>query len=1495
MADLTPKQKVQRSLFRKIVNVFIGIFLGLILLLLILLGFSQTQTFRELLRNKVIALVNKETNGKLNIEKIEGTILTSLFLRNTSIIVDNDTLFFARNIEVKTSPLQILLKKIYVRKVLLEDVRIAMLQDSSGAWNYSKFIKPKPEDTAKASFPFMIQVNDLQLHNIQFIHQSFTNYKSQKVYPTINSNDLRINDLFLAAQAFVDIDNSNYLLILKELSFKPNLSRFTLKNISGEIAVTKNFASITNFIFFTDSSQVKLNARLDSLNIFSNVKLEDFKNYPVSINLDAPSFNFDDLSSFIDGTEILKGNTSVKLKARGKFGGFKIDNLTVDYRNTHLEIEGKVLNLNTPKNLFIQAKINNTNINYKDVNALLPTLKLPEYAKLQLSGLNVEFEGETTNFKTKFMGNVNDGKITCDAEMNVGIEPMVYNIKFETENLNLAPLLNITTQLNSKGSLVGKGVSPADIDANFIMNVSSSEIENYSINKLNVSSKAGDRTIDFNIDGTSDKESTVVKGNLTFDKNNISSYDLIGRFKNLDLAKLLKDEKYASNLNLYFNVNGKNFDPDEINGTFSLGIDSSQFRNKQIDHSNIQCSFKKDLTQREILFTSDFTDFKIDGDFSLKKAINLISYESTTISGIIAKKVNELNPLSIVSSKTQEDTLATELPGIVNEDLKFNYEFKLKDFELIAMLIGDNKLDISGTGSGSVKNLSGNFSIATELKLDYFVMMQKDKTIYLSDLLGNFNFTRDNKYLSFDKLFGTASITGKRFYTGSNIKSITADIAFNQSKLFFDASTNFEDIMNVEAEGIIYMTPHEQQLAINKISLVYDGMEWTNKDTMKILFNPNYFKILQCRLQRDTSLISLSGMIESSGKQDLVVNASHLSGDILERYLLKSTANQLNANGSLTGKIEGKFENPLINILFDVKNLKIESTKLGNIKGFLNYADKKLACNFTFLDSTANESKPLFFLKGNLPVDLSFASVSERFPQNENLNFELKSSHFDLSSLGKIIPGVIDQKGILTADVNVSGTFKDPNYSGYVSLTQGHFKSIYNNLDYQCGIKLHFDKQAMNVDSMMISNAGGTNYPGIITGSGGIVFEGFKMKDVALRFNGDLAVLSQQSQSVSPLFYGDLLIGTDGEWLLTKRNNRIYFKGNVLLKNTDLVYTTGQESGGSSNNNFNYVFVVDSTKIDKELVLFQKVLQKEKAMQQQISQGTELPLNFDYEIGIRAENSAKLVFILSQAANQKLIVEMRGDLKFANFDGESRAQGAFELLQGSKLEFFKTFEATGSIRFESDITNPYLDIIATYTSDYVNPRDVSATPQDVAVKIKIKSPLFDLGKSLAGNQESIGVYVGSKNIQNNIRETRYDYADALSFILIGKFKDDLTAQDKAQVAGQTNAIGNTATSFLGSILTSFVNSQVGDLVNNIQITQSGYFTKFSLSGRIQNLHYSFGGTTEVFQNINKANIKFEYLFNPRFSIRLERKDPLNFSISSDEKVSEMALKYKFEF
>ncbi len=1493
MAEQTEKPKIKRSLFRKIINVFIGMVLGIILLTVILIGFTQTITFRNWLRDKVVTIANEELNGKLNIEKIDGTILTSIFLRNTSLIVNTDTLIYAKNIEIKTSPLQLLLKKIYFRKILFDNVKINLLEDSTGQWNYAQLIKPSEEDTTESSFPFTIQINDFRFKEISFLQQTFPNKGSDKIYSTVNFDDLRIENLFLSAQAFIDIDNSDYLLQLKEFSFKPNLKRFTLRNISGDFALTESFVNISNFAFITDSSDVRINARLDSLNIFGGNDLEDFKNYPVSLELDASSFNFDDLSSFIGSTEILKGNPSLELKGHGKFGDINIDKAILDYKTTHFEFSGQVLNLNTPEKLYIKAQIKDTDINYKDVNILLPSLQLPEFAKLSVSSVNVDYEGEPTNFKSKFSGNIENGMLKFDCAMNLNSNPPKYDIKFETNELDLNPVIGMTTSLNSVGSLIGKGFSPINMNSKFNLDIVESVFNNIPVDEFIIKSTASDRKIDMDIDGTSKNSEAFVTGEMLFDNDTIPEYSFVGSIKELDIASFMNDENYKSDLNFYFSAEGQHIDPDKIKGVFSFGVDSSIYRNTSIPYSNIDIVFKNDSSGRAINLVSDFLDFNINGNFSVNKAIELLAYESSTISEVISEKIDELNPLNIVDQSGKADSIIAKIPGVIDEELKFDYGFRFKNFDLIASLIGNNRLDIVGSGKGSVDNSVPNFKITTELDLNYVIFIQKELTVYLSDVLLDLNFTRDNRYNSFDKLSGKVLLKGKRFYSSANIENINADIAFNESKINFNISADIENNIKTNAEGFIAMTPIQQQISINELNILYEGLKWQNDGVIKLFFNPYRFNIAELALIHDTSFVKTEGTIENDGTLNLLFEGSGISGNVLSKYFTGTENKSFKANGKFKTTIRGDFDNPIIYASISLDNLAFRNYKLGNLSGKLDYKDKKIATQFYFVDSTYNFDRPLISLVGTIPVDLTFGSVKNRFPENESIDIKLTSENFNLNSLGNLVPMITNQSGIVNADVHFTGAINKPNYSGYFRLNDGRFTSTQNNLEYSCGINLLFENNGIRVENISVANISGTQYPGKLSGSGLIVFEDFSIKDINISINGDIALLSPQSRSVSPLFYGDLSIGSSGDWVLSKRGEKYFFKGNVRLLQTDLTYTTTQEQSMQSNN-FNFIYVVDSTKIDKELIRFQEILSSENNGESGSEDSGEELLNFDYEIGVSVYNNARANFILSQAANQKLFVDMRGDLKYESYSSETRAQGAFEIMQDSKLDFLgKTFDATGFIRFESDITNPYLDVTATYINEYLDPRNAKALPKDVAVKIRIKGPLSDLGKNLSTNQESIGVYVGSRDIQNDTRDYRYDYSDAFSFILFGKFKDDLTAQDKNELSGQTDIVRNTATSVLGSVLTSFVNSAVGDLINNIQISNTGDQTKFSLSGRTQNLRYSFGGTTEVFQRINQANFKLEY--GSTFLIRFERRDPIAQTSSDDKKIYEIALKYKFEF
>ena len=100
--------KIKRPLHRKIINSFIYFGIGVIIAFMILFAISQTSTFRNWLREKVITTVNASINGSLSVEELDGTIFTSIILNNTRLVQARDTVLSADKFEIRTILLKLL-------------------------------------------------------------------------------------------------------------------------------------------------------------------------------------------------------------------------------------------------------------------------------------------------------------------------------------------------------------------------------------------------------------------------------------------------------------------------------------------------------------------------------------------------------------------------------------------------------------------------------------------------------------------------------------------------------------------------------------------------------------------------------------------------------------------------------------------------------------------------------------------------------------------------------------------------------------------------------------------------------------------------------------------------------------------------------------------------------------------------------------------------------------------------------------------------------------------------------------------------------------------------------------------------------------------------------------------------------------------------------------------------------------------------------------------
>ncbi|NOX16798.1 MAG: AsmA family protein, partial [Chlorobi bacterium] len=330
--------KPKRSVPRKILNFFIGVFGVVVFLLIVAVGFMQTNTFRGWLKEKITTTVNDEINGNLSIGSVEGTILTSLFVNDISLTTGGDTLATVSKFGLKINPVELLLGRIYVRTLLLNSPKISLLQDKNGIWLTERLAKETEEiieekaDSLKtegeSSFPFKIFINDISINNLSFVKKTFENRGTHKKYKIINTDDLEIDSMYFAAKVAADLNNNSFQLLIERLSGKTNTKSFRLRNLSGAFIIKPGFAQVGKLNVVTDSSNISISAQLDGINLFAPLDLKEFKNFPVKVSASAQPFNFDDLTSFLSATNILKGNVFFNLEANGKFGDFNINKLS---------------------------------------------------------------------------------------------------------------------------------------------------------------------------------------------------------------------------------------------------------------------------------------------------------------------------------------------------------------------------------------------------------------------------------------------------------------------------------------------------------------------------------------------------------------------------------------------------------------------------------------------------------------------------------------------------------------------------------------------------------------------------------------------------------------------------------------------------------------------------------------------------------------------------------------------------------------------------------------------------------------------------------------------------------------------------------------------------------------------------------------------------------------------------------------------------------------
>lgn len=1479
---------------------FIGkALLFLFILFLLLVSFTQTSYFRNLLRDEIIRIAQKELNGEIQIGSIYGTLFSSITLKNVDYQIDGVKFVSAGTIHISINSIGLFQKKIIVNKIFLEDGYLNIIQFKDGKWIFEKILKlPSPPDTTpSAKFDFDVFLKSLVFNDFNLSFRKnidSTNHTSKVFYNAINYDDLIISNLDAEISASLRFKSNQYDLNILDLRFNSNINGFNVEDLDWKISLDKKKQLLSRLKLNTTRTDLKIDLEMNDLDLSDPDLMTSIENKYFKVLLKSNPFDFGDLYSLLPDVDMLKGKLIVNSEVEGSLKNLQVKYITIQLDSTRLNLTGNLSNLTDIDKFYIKAKIFDSEILMKNISELLPLYSIPDFKSTGKLKVDVNYEGNPLNFKTQLNIRSGHGELNGYANFNFKRRIPFYNVNLITKELDLNPYLNVDGRLNSILSINGEGFEPEIINTKLFFDAYNSLFMGNKVDGLKFNVLAQSRKFLFDFSAISDTVSLKLDGKIDFQNVDepVYQFDFVG--VNIEPSKNLFLNDYKGVMNFSGKLQGKSFDIENMDLDFALKFFESIINQTNIPESEIFVKINHSNPQKKsIVVNSDYLDLEIKGKYRIKDLSEVLENKILSVIETVQKKIKIFNQETntvLVTEKTKPSRKITrpQQKDEYSEPFDISYKINFKESELINALLKKIKINVDGEIKGFLSNNASKFILENTASIKDFWVVDVEKSNRIRNLNFRINFESLNHPEKRNDIFIQTEIAADKILSGSIIENLSFSMNYNKDLFKYEINSRIDTSLFVKSSGSFDISTEKFQALIDKFTLEYKKYKLTNQGNLIFSFTKDNFSFDQFTLRRKKDKINLYGQLGYTGKQNLNLTVENLELYELVLNFFPNITEGVNGELSISTTITGDAKSPEILGNFNLKNLAIGEKELGELEGSIDYKNNLLSLNSAYID-TVYEGKD-FNLELNLPVNLSFQDVKERIKKDDKIEFHLNFKNFNLQPLGILTSIFKSINGSLNGDVSITGTMNKPEFYGSISSAGLNFILAQNNLKYASDLVVNFDKDKIELEKFEVENVG-TKKRGRLYTNGEIKIDSRGIKDLVMTVRGNLLVLGNESKSVSPKVYGDLFIQTAQPIVIRGNYNDYTITGEVNILESALIIPPIEQEYSSEEEFFVYRYVDYSLEIDPADAAFLEAERELRGTRKAKTEKKDGALSkVQGKIKLSLKNNVSMMLIFNQELNQRLFADLKGAVVY-NFSGnQTSTQGEIELTQDSYLVFYQKFLASGEIRFESSLSNPYLDVVATYSNYYVQGDTINQTIKDVVIKLKLIGTVENLGKNLVSNKENIEVSI------DGTADPTKDASDVVAFILVGKFKDDLTTEDKTStISTWGSTFQSAASSLLGSVITNFANSILGDVLRNVEFRKVGEETKFSFEGKVKDLRFKVGGGTDVFQNFALANIHLEYPISEKLFLRIIRKQSQLQASKQTEMINEVGLKYKVEF
>ena len=1414
---------------KKIFKIFMYVLLSVFILIAAIFIFIQTDIFNKIALDYAVENLNeglKEKNSRINVRSLTGNIFTGLRMDSGSIVTEQDTLLKFNFIDLKYNIWGLLDQRILLDHIIISSpvINLKKVKDSTDnlIWNFSRlFSSPEESDTSTSAFDWDIAVNKFKIKN-GFIR---TMGKINDTVLFVQENIQSVNDVFdpenfLASDLNMELDGMYFRdskkINLKDLSFKSN-SGFSINKfaLEADIDIKDSKTAVSGLVLETERSKMFINtAVLSEFNPFDSTAFENFREKELDADIYIENINFRDVSFFLPDLNLPDSTAGLILKAKGKYGDIDISELKLTLPNSLIDIKGKLRNLDEPDNIYLDLTVKDLDVLTGDIKNLFTSSDIDLTPLGRVTG-NLTFKGTFDKFYSRY--EIYTGSGNANGFIDLNMKEELYSGKINTANINIGKFLknkDLASNLNLNADFSGKSFGLNKMHSSVNYSIRNSSVSGYDIRNSAGKIYFANNNIDLNISHSSSAGNIRLSGKVNISNVKNPVYSLKGKAQHLNISAFTKNSEDKSDLNFSFNIKGRGIDLKDINGKYDLDIENSYFAGNNIPQTPLNIEINNTGGYSSYILSSDIVDFTAKGNFDIGSLSNVVSNNIGMISDMFKDKLFPDSAFFI-----NADALAYNIAEFDQNNFDVQYTLISKDTSVLNPVLKPFGISFNGNISGNVLNENSRFSLTTLADIKNF--SYNDTLIVLNNFSSDIRFTNDLKSTGqYDPL---SSPEIKLNSHGEKI--ILSNSVFDSVKINIDMTNSVADLMvrgiqdsgaSAFIKGKIDLTGSELTASFDSVSVNYGYITVANDKDWIVNYLPGEkISLRQFGVKSGDMIANILGDYLFYGSSDVKLEAKNLPLDGIYSLLSQTDTSKIIEEkeypvkgmiNSLLLDFKGTITEPELKAEVTTGPLKHanidEEQDIGDIKIKVDYKNESAAADI-ILSNAGNKGN--LKIRGDIPFRnplVSKDSLIESDLAGKSVDVKLSAEDFQLKYFLKLIPSLPDISGRMNGEINASGDALSPDLKGSVNINDGEVYFALTGMNYKYKLNTSADNSKLVINKLSLSSSGDEARHFDI--SGNIDFSGMKINDIDLNTSGDMVFLDKDVDQNELGVYGYFRAGSGTPAIKINGNlDKLSITGQLLVIDATISSVPLEGTGyDNKTDNFTYITVSDTSESYSndtlkitELNDYYKI--NPFARYKYSIEGKERTAAdfLDMDINVLTQKSIYVSIDFDNITKDRLFGEINADLNLKTEDREFKVNGDVNIVNNSYYRFYKDFKLKDSkISFNGDISNPLLDIQAVYEGvrNIQQFGTVSSTPVNVKLTLKgeLDNPEIDL-KLIED-----GTAVSGSDAQ----------ADAITFLLFGKYKSELSTTERTSVA---SSLGTS----LGSLyISSIVSQTVRDIL-----------------------------------------------------------------------------------